>query len=416
MRFGFIRLHYLLLYTVVGAYLPYASLYLAWRGLSEAAIGWVVGVYGLAVMAMPAVMAHLADRRIANRTLIGVGYSVTAVALAGLWASESFGALLLWSLVFSVAYTPTFSLLDGLNFAAMHDTTDAGGKPPAYHRTRLWGSFGFMLPSAALLLILWGTADVRPAILLACGCALAAALTSIGLPLPRRRNDPDKPSAMPSAEAWRALRRKPVGTFVAAMLGLFLAISIFYGFFSLYLKELGVDAKWVGVILNIGVAVEIVVIIFSGRLLRAIGLRGVLILGAVSMTARMALLALFPIPAVAIAAQVLHGPTVLAIYILPPLYLNHKAAPAFRNSMQGVYGALCFGVARVVGSIIGGHVAEYGLRQAFGVATGLSAIATFALIARFRDDEACKAIEASVGPGDAEPSKPNPAEPQLPDP
>lgn len=415
MRFGVIRLHYLLLYTVVGAYLPYASLYLEWRGLSEAAIGWVVGVYGLAVLAMPAVMTHLADRRIANRTLIGIGYSVTAVALAGLWASESFWALLGWSLLFSVAYTPTFSLLDGLNFAAMHDETDAGGKPPAYHRTRLWGSFGFMLPSAALLGLLWGTADVRPAILLACGCALAAALTSVRLPVPRRPSE-TKQAALPSVEAWRALRRKPVGTFVSAMLGLFLAISIFYGFFSLYLKELGVDAKWVGVILNIGVAVEIVVIIFSGRLLRAIGLRGVLIVGALSMTARMALLALFPIPAVAIAAQVLHGPTVLAIYILPPLYLNHKASPAFRNSMQGVYGALCFGVARVVGSILGGHVAEYGLREAFGVAAALSAGATVALIARFRDDEACKAIEASVGPRDAEPSEPNPAEPQLPDP
>ncbi|MBI1373148.1 MAG: hypothetical protein GC159_10495 [Phycisphaera sp.] len=442
MRFGFgwLRLHYLLLFAVVGAYLPYMPVYLNELGMSDWQIGWVSGVYGLSVILMPAVIAYLADRHASNKVLIGVGYALaaaglTAIALvsfdaqshaaevvAGVDAAAGkthlFIVLLTLSLLFSMAYTPMFSQLDGLTFGTLADAETAGVDPPRYHRLRLWGSWGFMLPAVALYLLMQFTEATSVwAIVTAAACAAVAALTAPALPNTGRArpdettaasdvdraepddsptNDEPAPSrrVMPSTEAWRVMSRGPVVHLVVPLIMLFLAISIFYSFYSRQLQHLDIDRKWIGLIVNIGVLCEVLLIMKADVLLNRLGLRGVLILGAAGMVLRLGLLAVVPTVPVAIATQVLHAPIVLALYFIPPMYLNLKAAPAFRNSMQGLYGMLCFGLARFIGSIAGGYFATLSLEAAMAFGATLALVATAWLIVAFRDDDACDKVRA----------------------
>jgi len=335
MRFGFgwLRLHYLLLFAVVGAYLPYMPVYLNELGIADWQIGWISGVYGLAVIIMPAVVAHIADRNVSNKVLIGVGYSLAALCLGALaavsaWAHtggatdsryDLFTVLLVLSLLFSMAYTPMFSQLDGLTFATFHAAEGAGVDTPRYHRLRLWGSWGFMLPSFALYLLMQFTEATSVwAIVVAAGCAGVAVLSAPFLP-PTEREEKDPSAGMPSAEAFRVLSKPPTVHLVIPLVLLFLAISVFYAFYSRQLQELAIDRKWIGLIVNIGVVAEVLLIMKADTLLRAIGLRGVVILGAVGMAVRMGLLAVVPTVPVAIATQVLHAPIVLALYFIPPM-------------------------------------------------------------------------------------------------
>ena len=54
MRTAGFKLHYFLLYAVVGAYLPYVPVFLGHDlVLQDPQIGWVVGGYGLAVLLAP---------------------------------------------------------------------------------------------------------------------------------------------------------------------------------------------------------------------------------------------------------------------------------------------------------------------------------------------------------------------------
>ena len=129
--------------------------------------------------------------------------------------------------------------------------------------------------------------------------------------------------------------------------------------------------------------------LFSGRVLHWLGLKGLMTLGAVSMALRLGLIAAVPTIPIAIATQLLHAPIVLAIYVAPPMYLNLKADRSYRNSMQGVYIALCFGIARLIGSVAGGYASadtgQVGTIHAFWLGAILSGAAAVWLVALFHD-------------------------------
>ena len=109
---------------------------------------------------------------------------------------------------------------------------------------------------------------------------------------------------------------------------------------------------------------------------------------------RLALLAAVADPLVTVASQLLHGPVVLAIYLIPPMYLNLKAPPGVRNGVQGLYAMLCFGLARLSGSVAAGYAAEVDLAWAFVLGATLSALAFIWLLLRFHDPDADAALRA----------------------
>jgi PPP family 3-phenylpropionic acid transporter len=394
--FGPIKIQYVLLYTIVGAWMPYLPVYLDELGMTDGQIGWIIGVYGLSVLIMPAAIAFIADRHVPNRTLMAWSYLLSAVLLAGMAMVTGFWPLLAMSMLFSLAYTPLFTLTDGITFAAMHDMEERGGRVPPYHRLRIWGSVGFIVPSVALFFLLRYTEMSSRVAIVTAGVAAAVALgTTMLLPVTKRVSEEGEPK-VPTLQAWHAIRRRPVTDLVGPAFLMFVAISIFYVFYTIHLSRLGVADEWLGLIVNIGVVAEVVLMLLSGRILRAVGVKGVMVAGAAALVVRLSLLATVPTQWVAIGSQVLHAPIVLALYLVPPMYLNTKASRSYRNSMQGVYGALCFGFARMLGSVVGGYAAgdkTTGLATAFGVGAVLAAVALVWLIAAFRDDGATDEIK-----------------------
>jgi len=126
----------------------------------------------------------------------------------------------------------------------------------------------------------------------------------------------------------------------------------------------------------------------AGPLLRRFSLRSLILFGAACLVVRMLLLATIADPRVTVASQLLHGPVVVAIYLIPPMYLNLKAPAGARNSVQGLYAMICFGVARLLGSVAGGYAAGLGLAWAFGLGAVLAAAALLWLWLRFFDPAA----------------------------
>lgn len=200
---------------------------------------------------------------------------------------------------------------------------------------------------------------------------------------------------MPTAAAWRELWRAPTRGLIGPLVLLFAAISVFYAFYPQQVVAVGIDPAWVGLVSNLGVAFELPWIVGAAALLRRFRVRSLFVLGAVCMTARMVLLALVPTAEVVVATQVLHGPVVLSLYVLPPMVLDRKATPDFRNSVQGLYAALCYGAARFVGSGAGGHAAEYGLAWAFALAAALAFAAALWLALSWRDPAVETALRGS---------------------
>lgn len=395
MRTGGFKLHYFLLYAVVGAYLPYVPVFLGHDlKLPDSQIGWITGAYGLAVLVAPPVMAALADRRVPGRTLVAVGYSLScAVLLAFAWA-DGFMAPLLLSAAFGLAYTPMTPLLDALAFTEMARARGAGATPPDYGALRVWGSLGFMAPAFVLFALMHsGLAGGRAAMLTG---AAAAALAVVCAPLlPRVVPEPRAATTVPTAAAWAELRRPSTFALVGPLVLLFVSISVFYAFYPRLVVEVGIDPAWVGLASNLGVLFELPWLFLAPAILRRTSVRSLMLFGAACMTVRMALLATVATPTTVLATQVLHGPVVMSLYLLPPMVLDHKASPDFRNSVQALYAALCYGAARFVGSGAAGHAAEFGLQWAFVLAAAFALAAALWLWASWRDPAVETALRGS---------------------
>ncbi len=411
-----LKFHYVLAYATLGAIMPYLPLYAQQQGLSGTEVGWVMGVFGLAVLVAPPVHTLLADRYMGSRTLITGCYLLGGAASVWLVMTGRFIELAIGHLVFSVGLTALIPLMDGLTFAEL-GRRGAAARSPSYQSVRLWGSIGWMLPGFGFAMMsLPALAEftepmriTRIALWLAVGLCTTGLIasrwlanrrpqssTAPGSPEPvngeparaiadtaAQRQSPDpKADPLPTLQALRVLIRQPMLSFAISTFALFMGISVYYAFYPQYVEKTGVPARYIGLITNIGVLVEILIVLVSVPLLNRVGIKGVMLLGAGCSMVRLGLLAVSDSMWIAIGSQVFHGPMVLALHFVPPVYFNRQAGPAFRNSMQGLYVMLCFGVARLIGSAIGGYCVDLGgTRTIAGLQLAFAGGAVMCLIA-----------------------------------
>jgi MFS transporter, PPP family, 3-phenylpropionic acid transporter len=390
-----IKAQYFLTFAVMGSVLPYLPVYLAERGLSDAQVGYVLSLGGLAVFLTPVLTTLLADLRFENRTLLAWVFAATAGSLAWLLASKGFWMLLAVHGLFSLAFIPALSLQDGLVFTERGRRLKAGLPATPYHRVRVYGTVGFIVPSLVLYGLMAMGASIGTSLL--CGAAAGVLALMNTAVLPRTRGavgaispgaevpDPHPPAgrdrSTPTAQALRRMLQPDLLLFCVASWLLQLSAGAFYAFYPIYLDQvIQLDKQWLGPISSIGVSLEIVYMLGFGWLLRRLGIKWMMAIGAATIALRMALLAFVPDLGVAVGTQVLHGMMVLAIHVTPPVYLNHRAGPAFRNSIQGLYAMAVFGTGRIVGCILAGQIAQgsaSGTLAVFGwsaAAAGLSAL------------------------------------------
>ena len=138
----------------------------------------------------------------------------------------------------------------------------------------------------------------------------------------------------------------------------------------------GVPKRYIGLIINLGVLIEVGCTLIMPWVQRRIHLKGIMVLGLACMVTRMVLLSFFPTPFTAVISQIGHGFEVLALYIGPVMFLNRLADDEFRNSIQGVFTMAVSGSARVLGGVSAGLMAtHFGLKGCLLLGAGLGACA-----------------------------------------
>ncbi|MEM6553224.1 MAG: MFS transporter [Planctomycetota bacterium] len=424
-----LRLQYLLTFAVMGSLLPYLSVYLEGRGLSRTEVGWVLSVQGLAIMVTPIAVTWLADTRLEPKRLLMAMAAGSALGLVGLAVAETFTVLLLFHAFYALAFTAIPPTQDGLFFAAAGQRPIPAGQEGAavaeedtpsepttkrtgqaggagghrYHLTRVFGTVGFILPSLALFVALRQGVDLVWAVWAAVVSAGLLAVAAGWLPSVKRGSsaEPEKReraiTSLPTAEAARVLTAPRVLGFCIAFWLLNLATGAYYSFYPVYLTDtVGIDQQWIGLISNLGVATELGFMLGFGWLTQKFGLRGIAVAGAVVMGVRFGLLAGEPTAWVAVGTQLLHGPMVLAMHIVPPVYLAERAervlgaerAAACRASIHGLFFMLVVGTSRLVANPLGGALAEapgtggvgVGLTGLFWACGGVTAVALGVLV------------------------------------
>jgi MFS family permease len=156
-----------------------------------------------------------------------------------------------------------------------------------------------------------------------------------------------------------------------------------------FLQEIGCSTATIGLIINLGVLYEILLMPFSGRIIAALGIRNVILLGFLSLPIRLFITVLWPTVPVAIATQIFHGPLVIGLLIGVPVFLQENADNSFRHSLQSINTTINQGLTRIIGPAIGAILMTMGgndnalrgqLLAIFAAGTlGLVATASFGL-------------------------------------
>jgi PPP family 3-phenylpropionic acid transporter len=275
--------------------------------------------------------------------------------------------VVLFSLIVSAAFSAIGPLIEGVTLSV------ATVRGFDYGRVRLWGSAAFVVMNFAggAAVAAYGIDAFLPILI-----ASAAFAVFGGLVLPRDEQ-PEVRAGVRSVgrDAWQ-LARQPLFVLMIAAAGIAQASHTFYyGFGTLNWQKLGYSADLIGVLWALGVIAEIVVLMYSRRIVQRVGITNLMMLGAAAGIIRWSALALSPPLWVVFLVQLLHAGTFCAVHLGTMHFILRATPPHLVGTAQSMFFAVMTGVFFSVGQYSSGALfAAVGSRGYF-LMVGFSAVA-----------------------------------------
>ena len=318
-----LALVYAAFFVVVGWHLPLFPVWLSSRGLDPAAIGIVLAAMQAVRVVGTPLGTRIADRYGSLRGAIVVTAlaSVAAIALVG--SVSGFALILVTAVTLAFVSAPVLPLTDAYGLKGLAQ------RGRSYGPVRLWGSVAFIAANltGGLLLDILAPGNLIW-VIFAGNCALAVA-TMLLVAQPR-----EAPRAQTAAS--HSHLRRPAFLAIAAAGSLLQAShAVYYGFATLDWSAKGFDGVTIGALWALGVAAEVVLFAFAGRLPPAIGPVTLILIGAAGAIVRWSATALDPPLALLAPLQVLHALSFGATHLGTMMYLSQNAPEDGRAAAQG---------------------------------------------------------------------------------
>ncbi len=358
---------YLFYFALIGALIPYWSLYLKDLGFSAQDIGILMAVMLATKIVSPNVWGWIADHTGKRMLIVRVGCLLAAVSFAGVFLRDDYWWLVLVMLVFSFFWNATLPQFEVTTFNYL------GKQSHRYSSIRLWGSVGFIVTVVVLgpVLDLQGVA-ILPVILMMLFVGMW--LSSLLVPEKASQHLP-----LTHEPLLKVLRRPEVLALLVVCFLLQASHGPYYTFYTIYMEDHGYSRSLIGQLWALGVVAEVGVFLLMHRWVPRFGLRN-LLLASLGLTAlRWMLIGQFPeLIAVMVFAQVLHAAS-FGIYHAVAIQLVHRYFTG-RNQGRGqaLYSSISFGAGGAVGSFVSGLGWDtIGPANVYWVAAALALLAFF---------------------------------------
>ena len=336
-----------------GVHLLFFPVWLTSIGFSPTSVGSLMATMNLLRVVSGPALGVAADAFAARRLAMICLMGLAAASYAGYAAFTGVALVVLFSFTSSGAFSAIGPLLEGVTLkAAVQSGFD-------YGRVRLWGSAAFVAMNFIAGRVIGANGiGIFPWVLTAAGLLSLAA--SFVLP-PDRDVRHDGHAALIRQQA-AALARQPLFLLFLAAAGIAQACHAFYYTFgTLNWRALGYSPDLIGFLWALGVVAEIVLLIFSGRVVARLGPTRLLAIGAGCGLVRWTVLAFSPPLWVLIPVQCLHAGTFCAAH-LGAMHFILRATPSHLvGTAQSIYGAVTIGVFFTLGQYGSGLLfAAYG--------------------------------------------------------
>ena len=356
---------YLFYFGAIGVLVPYFAFYLQGEGFSAVEIGQLMAIPMAMRVLAPWLWGWAADRSGRRDLALRVG---ALLAVAGAMLLLGAGGFLAVALALAAFALPWSGLLPQFEATTL---SHLGTQARRYGWVRLWGSIGFILA-----VVIGGVVFAGERIV-AVPLALAILVAATAIAIWRVPPAPAIPLHASPQQLVPTLRRPWVLALLAVCVLQQAAFGPYYVFFTIHLDRLGYGTGAAGMLWAWGVAAEVLMFIYTPRLLERFGFRALLVTALAATVLRWLLTAWGGgVLALLLFAQTLHM-AAFGLFHAVAVLLVHEAFPGrLQGRGQALYSALGFGVGGALGSLASGYA-----WSAFGPAATWTGAALVAAVA-----------------------------------
>ena len=371
-------------YAIWGAWLPLLWTFLSGhRGFTPAEIGNMFAIGAVGAIVAPFIAGQIADRWFNTEKFLGISHILGGILVWQLASLETYNSFLVFSLLYSLIYSPTLSLTNSLAFHHLPDRDRDFGK------IRVWGTIGWITVGIGigqwLLYQHTPTGVEAEAVSAAQAAGMADAFKLSGLlgivmgvfcfflpSTPPAKEE--KKSAI--SGAMNAIRLQPLLTLFLIAVPISCVHQFYFvhtapflgqfqnqaeGFINIVNKIVGVGG---GGLMTIGQMAEIGVLALIPLFAKKYSRKALLCVGIAAYALRMLLFAYGPnfteilqLPAI-ILGIAMHGLCFGCFIFVAFMVVDEECAVDVRASAQSLFNLVIVGIGIIVGSKVAGYVAE----------------------------------------------------------
>ena len=334
---------YLFYFAILGAMVPYWTVFLRARGMSAFEIGQLMAVGTLTRIVAPWASAWLGDRARQRVAVVRLSALLMTLVFCGMFVAHGFWQVALITAAFGFFWN---AALPQFEIVTLGHLGSAGN---LYGRIRLWGSVGFIgvVLGGGWLLERAGIETLLLVLLATMGGTFISSLL-----VPDRAG---APAVQARASLRVALRHPAALGFLAAAFLMQTSHGPYYAFYSILLEDLGYARTAVGALWALGVVAEVAMFLALARLLPRLGAARVFMASLLLAGGRWLLIG-HGAPALGwlLPAQLLHAASFGAFHVAALAQVQRFFPGALQGRGQALYSGLCMGGGGAVGGVFSG--------------------------------------------------------------
>jgi len=349
----------------IGVMMPYISVYYKSIGLTASEIGRLMSTFTLSGILIPHFWGWLTAKIGLPKRILQLGILGCFIAVIPFNWNDQFETLWLLTCTMALFYSALIPMTDSLAVRSIRQLD------VPYTRLRVGGSIGYVVAvaGAGFLIGQFGISIVIPTM---GACLALAVVTSFFLKEQAYEINVHKEST-----SFLSLVKTPESMlfFVLAFLA-FMSHAPFNVFFAVHLSNLGYSGEHIGLLMALGVVIEIVLFLFFGNTIKRFHVVHIVTLCFICGIVRWFLVGWFAsIVWVLIFTQLLHCITFALFHMVSIEQIRRLFPERYAGQGQAMYSAFAIGLGGGIGMVITGYLWEWaGGSWAFTAASMTSAL------------------------------------------
>ena len=365
-------LTYFLYFGQLGVLVPYLGVFLDGRGFSSVQIGELLAIITLARIIGPIMWANIADKKGKALGVLRLGTFLTMSSFASVFYFESFWGMTMSFSLMMMFWTAVLPQLEVITMQCI------AARSIGYGKVRLWGSIGFIVLTVLVGWLLDIFSTETPVVV---SMATLSGLWVVTLFI---KQPPLKAKASQHSSSLLDVVKSPV--FIAFMVSATLlqfSFGSYYGFFSLYMRDLDYSGQETGMLIALGVVAEVGIFLAARRLILKFGVWNLLVFSMAATAVRWFVLGyLADSLLIVMASQLIHALSFGLTHAVSVHFIHHFFAPEYHSRAQAVYISVAFGMGGAIGSYLAGvtWMQGAGASLSFAVSGSAALLGTMALL------------------------------------